>query len=383
MSGTPFDRSVAKIRSGSFGFGKDIVELSINVADNLLFIYPNAAEDTEDIDAIGHRPRATFIVTITITIAEDIPPPPPIESLTVQLKGLESLGVSISSRRKIRLRYADSCMIWQFPQGGLEQNVILYATKKVSEAQNLELLPGTAYRWDVPIEVNHDVAPYERMRYGRVFQKMSVQLHWSKRTSSSKMFSRYKDLSVDRDVWIATIPRVSNMLDYAQTHRTENEDLGPMVIHVRSHHLTVGSYLRLGLYIPQLNEKNVKILKMELSIKQYTTLHSRKRNGVVHQDAHPEVIPFLVVQGDEFDAELRPRLHSNWIARIPHCHRLRPSTLTGSTEAAIRVSHRIQVKISYEPEDSMSNKESSVSYVAQWPVTISSVSLNHCHPIRV
>lgn len=94
MSGLPFDRSVAKIRSGSFGFGKDIVELSINVADNLLFIYPNAADDREDIEAVGSRPRATFIVTITLSIADDIPAPPPIESLTVQLKGLESLGVS-------------------------------------------------------------------------------------------------------------------------------------------------------------------------------------------------------------------------------------------------------------------------------------------------
>lgn len=242
----------------------------------------------------------------------------------------------------------------------------------------MELLPGTAYRWDVPIEVNHDVAPYERMRFGRVFQKMSVNLKWSSSSLKKKMiFAKYKELSVDRDVWIATIPRVSNMLDYAQTHRTEYQDLGPIVIHVRSAHLTVGSYLRLGLYIPQFNEKNIKILKMELSMKQYTSLHSRKRNGMVYQDSNPEVIPFLTVQGDEFDAKLRPNLHSNWIARIPHCHRLRPSTLSGSTEAAIRVSHRIQLKIAYIPEEASRSDDnnSSVSYVAQWPVTISSVSV--------
>lgn len=72
----------------------DVVRRSMNVADNLVFLYPNSAEGGADMDAHGRRPLAAFIVSITLSIAEGIPRPPPIESLTVQLKGLETLGVS-------------------------------------------------------------------------------------------------------------------------------------------------------------------------------------------------------------------------------------------------------------------------------------------------
>lgn len=70
----------------------------MTVADNLVFLYPNSAEGSRsDVDAVGQRPRATFIVSITLSIAKGIPPPPPIEKMTVELRGLETLGVSSNS----------------------------------------------------------------------------------------------------------------------------------------------------------------------------------------------------------------------------------------------------------------------------------------------
>jgi len=251
----------------------------------------------------------------------------------------------------------------------MEQNVILYATKKVPDASKLELLPGSAYRWEVPIEVSHDVAPYERMRYGRVFQKMSVHLEWCTKTW---LLSKYKDVSVERDVWLTCVPRLSNMLDYAKTHRTMNEHLGPLVMHIRSHHLVVGGYLRLGLHLPSFN-RNCKILRMDVSFIQATTLHSRKRSGVVYPATPADKITFLKVEEEEFTDKMQ-NLQAIWIARLPTCHQMRPSTQIGSTSAAIKVTHKLEVRLVFVPKGQPSG-EKPITYSAMWPVTLPSVSV--------
>lgn len=228
----------------------------------------------------------------------------------------------------------------------------------------MELVPGQAYKWEVPIEIPHNVAPYERMKFGRVFQKMRVQLEWQNKS----WLSKYKNLLVERDVWITCIPRISNMLDYARTHRTMQDHLGPMSIHIRSHHLTVGSYLRLGLYLP-LIPFHTLILRLELATIQSTFLHSRKRPGAVFRDCTPERIPFLTVEGDEFRAKMQNH-QVDWIARIPSCDRIRPSTLSGSKDAAIRLSHKIEIRIYFSTNQTTLDKP--LVYSAQWPVILPS-----------
>jgi len=73
---------------------------SISVADNLVFLYPNAGTDGEETAAPRTKPH--FIVSITLSIPTEAPKPSPIESLTVQLKGSESLGVSMRKEGKKR-----------------------------------------------------------------------------------------------------------------------------------------------------------------------------------------------------------------------------------------------------------------------------------------
>jgi hypothetical protein len=121
LSAVPPDKSVAKTCTGAFGFGKEAVTLcvyallyirissltciphrSMKIADLLVFLYPNSGPGNtySDSEAGEHRPRATFIVEVTVSIAEGSLPPPPIRSLTVQLEGLESMKVGISALPK-------------------------------------------------------------------------------------------------------------------------------------------------------------------------------------------------------------------------------------------------------------------------------------------
>lgn len=66
------------------------------MADNLLFLYPNAPPSSNgDEGTMAQRPRAIFIVETLLKIPEGVQVPPAIESLTVQLRGLETLGVSV------------------------------------------------------------------------------------------------------------------------------------------------------------------------------------------------------------------------------------------------------------------------------------------------
>jgi len=236
----------------------------------------------------------------------------------------------------------------------------------VEDACKAQLIPGNAYRWEVPVEVNHDATPYERMRFGRVFQKMKVKLVWSNQSWKNK----YKNLEVERDVWMTCIPRVNNILDYARTHRSYIDDLGPLAIHVRTQHLTVGGYLRIGLSLPS-PSPNCKLIRLEIAILQNTTLHSRKR--VNHVEKCPtEKIQFLSVEGQELSQRCRGNVQGNWILRIPACDRVRPSTLQGSKDASIRLTHQLEIRIVFDAEGNNSDKP--MIYTAQWPLILPSVS---------
>jgi hypothetical protein len=66
----------------------------MTVADNLVFLYPNAGVESDEA-AHAPRTRPTFIVSITLSIPLGAAKPAPIKSLVVQLTGSESLGVSV------------------------------------------------------------------------------------------------------------------------------------------------------------------------------------------------------------------------------------------------------------------------------------------------
>ncbi|UZJ52045.1 hypothetical protein CBS101457_001365 [Exobasidium rhododendri] len=338
MGSLPTSLSVARSTAGSLPFAKNPIELSVYVANNVVFLYPNAGIDSS-LEVFNPRGRPTVIVSIILTIPAEAPKPAPIKSLTVRLEASESLG---------------------FPNGPFEQNVLTYASKMVEEACQAELLPGNAYRWEVPVDLGNDVTPYERMRFGRVFQKMRVKLVWS----NQSWMSKYKDLKVERDVWLTCIPRSSNLLDYARTHRGFVEGLGMIAVHMRTQHLTVGGYLRVGLSLPSLNAQ-CKVLRFEIFIRQTTTLHSRKRPGVV-QECPPERRNLLTVEGEELMEMLQATNQGNWIVRIPFCDQLRPSTLQGSTDAAIRLNHQLEVCTTFDPTGTGSGKAKPLVHRAAW-----------------
>jgi len=345
MTTLPPDHTVAKTTAGSLGFNKHPIELSIAVADNLVFLYPTAGTDESGSEAPSTRQRPTFIVSITLTIPAEAPQPPSIESLKVQLTGSESLG---------------------FPNGPFEQNVLTYATKAVEDTCFTRLVPGNAYRWEVPVEVNNDATPYERMRFGRVFQKMKVKLVWGNQSWKNK----YKNLEVERDVWMTCIPRVSNVLDYARTHRTFIDQLGPLAIHVRTQHLTVGGYLRIGLSLPS-PSPTCKLIRMEVAILQSTTLHSRKRRGHI-ENCPIEKIKFHTAEGNDL-LEILQGTRQNQVMRIPSCDRIRPSTLNGSKDASIRLSHQLEIRLVFQDDvDSPGGKP--LVYTAKWPLVLPSCS---------
>jgi hypothetical protein len=212
------------------------------------------------------------------------------------------------------------------------------------------------------------VTPYERMRYGRVFQKMRVKLEWSKQSS---LLKKYSNLQVEKDVWLTCIPRVSNLLDYARTHRSTVEGLGPVAMHIRTHHLTVGGYLRFGLSLPA-EVAHDKIKKIEIVIIQKTVLHSRIRVGVV-QRCFPERIKVQTIESPELQEKLQvvqEQRQGNWIVRIPKCDVLRPSTMQGSKDAAIRLSHQLEMRVTFCKKPG----EQEMAYAAQWPLLLPSVS---------
>lgn len=246
----------------------------------------------------------------------------------------------------------------------------------MADAASFRPLPGNAYRWEVPVEVDHDVAPYERMRFGRVYQRMKISLKWE--SASSSFLSKYKSMEVERDVWMTCIPNISNALDYAKTHRTIINQLGPVIIHVRTYHLTVGGYLRIGLSLPTVDTA-ANIVGMQLAILQSTSLYSRKRPGQV-VPCKTERLQFLHIEGEELKAKMREQNLANWAARIPTCDRLRPTTLDGSMKAAIRLSHHIEVRIIFHPtNDAARKKDEPLVYTARWPVTLPSVSIHLIH----
>jgi hypothetical protein len=85
------------------------------------------------------------------------------------------------------------------------------------------------------------------------------------------------------------------------------------------------------------------------------------------------MIPVLTVDGREFQAKMLCN-DPTWIARLPFDNILRPSTLSGSKDAAIQVSHKIMFCLTFIPKGY--HKDGQALYTAQWPILLSSVGIN-------
>lgn len=248
-------------------------------------------------------------------------------------------------------------------------------TKKVESATNMALSSGKVYTWEVPLEVKHDTSPYERCTYGRVYQRIRVKFDWDGWGSWLKGGGS-RSLVAEKDAFLVCIPRTSNILDYARTHRSAAEHLGPIIVHARSQHLTVGGYLRLAVSLPSLSP-TVKLNRIVFSLIETTTLHSRKRQGYTERCA-PDRVEFFSVEGDKLKEFLRDSdgvakaFEGAWIARLPGDDQIRPSTLGGS-RSAIRLSHLLEAKIIFAPEQGAQPAKSLV-YSASWPLILPSVS---------
>lgn len=365
------DKAVARTSTGisdgtgmGWLFGKKSIELSISLSDNLVFIYPNigvrqsGAEDNAGDEASSQVSKPPcLVVSLTLSIpANAVLPAGGIESLTVELMANESLG---------------------FPDAPFEYNTLTYAQKTLDEARDVVLEPGQTYHFQTLIEVPHHVTPFECNRYGRVLPRVRARLHWA--GAKSRLFGGPRDLRAEQDVWVMGVPRTSNVLDYARTHQSFVEHLGPIILHARTQHLTVGGYLRLGLSLPA-PALGCKIEKVLITLVQSTKLTSRSNSGHFTV-CKPERIPFLSVEGEELQKCLRSSvdqqsgraLSGNWVARIPHDRYARPSTLEGSKDAALRITHQLEVRIVFVPPETVANKPVfPVAYSAAWPLTLAS-----------
>lgn len=258
-------------------------------------------------------------------------------------------------------------------------------SKKVESATNMALSSGKVYTWEVPLEVQHDTPPYERCTYGRVYQRIRVKFDWDSWGSWLKGGGG-RSLVAEKDAFIVCIPRTSNILDYARTHRSAAEHLGPIIMHARSQHLTVGGYLRLAVSLPSLSP-DMRLIRIGFSLIETTTLHSRKRLGYTEQ-CSPDRVEFFCVEGDELKNSLQTSdqavktFEGAWIARLPGDDKIRPSTLGGS-RSAIRLTHVLEAKIIFAPEKGAKP----LVYSASWPLILPSVSTTdafvECRPISL
>lgn len=354
-------------------FSKKNIELTMSLSDNLIFVYPNRPNatqtDNETSSSGDEAPTESekqpfIIVNLTLSIPENATiPPNGIESLQVELMANESLG---------------------FPDAPFEYNTLSYIKKNIEEVHDIRLEQGQTYNFQTLLEIPHDVTPYDMNKYGRVLPRIRAKLKWSTCGAKTRfIFGSLRDLTAEQDVWIVSVPRTSNILDYARTHQSAIEHLGPFVIHVRTHHLTVGGYMRMGLSIPA-PAANVEIEKVQLFLVQTVKLISRGKCRHT-KECKPDKIPFMSIEGEELKQCIRQGegnqqhgspLVGNWVARIPTDQKARPSTLQGSKDASLRVSHQLEVRIIFRTNKKHKKPGQDIApatiYSASWPLTLAS-----------
>lgn len=139
----------------------------------------------------------------------------------------------------------------------------------------------------------------------------------------------------------------------------------------------------MGISIPAPSPQT-EIEKVQLILIQSTKMISRgKKSHSV--ECKPEKFPFMSIEGEELKNCIRKEGHvelqsgfplvGNWVARIPTDQRARPSTLQGSKNASIRVSHQLEVRIIFKTEKRRNPGQDpipSTIYSASWPLILAS-----------
>jgi hypothetical protein len=137
-------------------------------------------------------------------------------------------------------------------------------------------------------------------------------------------------------MFLITVPTQDGVLDYARSHGSFAEHLGPIAIVVRSQHLTVGGYARecpalysdqslltrlvsgLALSLPS-PSPTLQIESVALSLVQHTVVKSRKGTPPTSEVARPERLNFFTIDAAEMLSKKTPdgAYDGSWIARLP------------------------------------------------------------------
>lgn len=253
----------------------------------------------------------------------------------------------------------------QFPNGTFEKNNPHQIYLDLDSARGMPVWRGNVYQWDVPLHINHRTAPYERGVYGRLFHKVVVTLNWA---GWSGWWKGGRSLVAEQLIFLASASRNHGVLSYARTLHGHARELGPVLFHVRTRHLSVGGYLRIAFALPHA-APHLDLHALQATMIQRTTLHSRQETARMEQ-CTPERIPFFKVTGEEFDSALsrthvgdHATIEGQWITRLPHDALARPTSLSGS-EAAIRHEHSLELKVVFRRDGEL------LAYTTRWPVVI-------------
>lgn len=242
--------------------------------------------------------------------------------------------------------------------------MITYVEVNVDDACCRPLVGGKTYHWNTILEIQHGAAPSTLVKYGRMTQKIQVDLKWCNRS----YIKRYKNLKVEQNVQILCVSRSLKSLNYNRQHQSFVKELGPIAIKVRTDHMAVGSYLKIGLDLLEV-ENGCKILSMQGAIVQTCQLQSRRNKDIRISYCKLEHFSIFKISGDD----LKQDGSSEWTAQIPTCGQISPSSLKNSDQAAIRLAHHLEFSIFYKPANLQTKK--SLVYTAKWPVILASVSV--------
>jgi len=323
---------------------KNRMNLEITLSDVDIMLHPTSNDAEEATFGQTAGTNKTVVVHIKLNIPANVDPPDRIENMIVELRSDEVLG---------------------FTSGVYERNSPDQLLVNVDSAKHLSVRKGNVYQWDIPLHISHNVAPYERSIYGKLFHKIVVTLTWS---GWSALWKGGRTLSSEQMVFIAVAPRDHHALNYARTLNGHARGLGPVLFHVRTRQVSVGGYLRVALSLPKA-AKDTKLHALHATMVQHTTLHSRQQPSLV-EACTPERHAFWKCSESELNESIQRKeeedhssMEGYWIIRIPHDSLIRPSTVAGSL-AAIKHSHSLELKLIFYRDGEL------MAYTTRWPIKI-------------
>jgi hypothetical protein len=345
-------------RSAGNMFSKHRMELSLTMSEVDILLHPSSY-DADDPTFGGGGPDVpkTVVINVRLSVPPEVTPPEKIGSMTIELRSDEVLG---------------------FSSGAYEKNQPHQASFDIDSAKDMRLARGSVYQWEIPFPLSHRTAPYERGVYGRLFHKFVVSIQWPGLAGWWKGGGR--SLVAEHPVWIAAAPRDPSALMYSRTLNGHVRNLGPILLHIRSRHFSVGGYIRLALCLPAA-QKGQEVHAIHATLIQRTTLHSRQQVAMA-EECEPERLAFWKLSGEALEKDLTrtpqaegvdgtERIQGQWVCRLPHDSQIRPSSLLGS-ESAIRKAHSIELKVVFRDPNGGTDL---LAYSTRCPVVIQACGL--------